>query len=243
MRNGLNDIKTVGIIGAMEEEITLFTKNMNNVRIKEKAGITFSIGDFLGMRVVAAESGIGKVNAAVCSQIMVDLFNVDCIVCCGVAGALDDRLQVGDVVVSTSVIQYDVDASTSGYEPGYIPRMNIREFLADKYLIDLAYKCSISRLRHNKVYLGKVLTGDRFVSDPDEKEKLRKTFNGSCVEMEGGAIGHACFLNDIPFVIIRSISDTADGRAAEDCRRFVHLAANNAYEVVSSIITHLKDFE
>jgi len=243
MRNGLNDIKTVGIIGAMKEEINLFTRNMNNVRVKEKAEKTFSIGDFLGMRVVAGESGIGKVNAAVCSQIMVDLFDVDCIVCCGVAGALDGRLQVGDVVISTSVIQYDVNASAFGYEPGCIPRMNIREFLADKNLIDLAYNCSISRLKHNKVYLGKVLTGDKFVSDSDEKERLRKTFNGSCVEMEGGAIGHVCFLNDIPFVIIRSISDTADGRATEDYRRFVHLAANNSYEIVSSIITHLKDLE
>ena len=243
MMNGLNDMKTVGIIGAMEEEIALFTKNMDNVCVKEKAGITFSIGDFLGMRVVVGKSGIGKVNAAVCSQVMIDLLDVDGILCCGVAGALDDRLQVGDVVISTSVIQYDVNVSAFGYEPGYIPRMNRREFLADKDLIDVAYNCSRSCLRYNKIYLGKVLTGDRFVSDPDEKERLRKTFNGSCVEMEGGAIGHVCFLNNIPFVIIRSISDTADGRAAEDYRRFVHLAANNSYEIVSSIITHLKDLE
>lgn len=243
MKTGRNKPVFVGIIGAMEEEINVFKKHMHNVKKVEKAGISYYKGLFSGVNVVVGQSGIGKVNAAVCTQIMIDLFEVDFIICCGVAGAVDNSIKIGDVVISTSAVQHDVIVSTFGYKPGQIPRMDVVEFPADEKLVKLAYKAGRSVLTQNRVHLGKVLTGDRFIQDTHEKTRLREVFEGSCVEMEGAAIAHVCYLNNLPYVIIRSISDTADGKASEDYDKFANLAVDNSFKIVRSLLKQIKDVE
>lgn len=223
----------------MQEEVECFVNHIDSLVTVEKAHLTFSSGRLNNKDVVVVMSGIGKVNAAISTQIMIDFFEIDGIICTGVAGGLDPRLAIGDVVVSEDLVQYDVDVSAFGYSPGHIPRLNIKNFLADARMVKKTLKIGKTLLRDNSVFVGRILSGDTFVSNPDFKTKLRTAFGGSCAEMEGAAIAQVCHLNKVPFVVIRSISDKADGVAAYDYKGFVEKAISNAFLIVNALVEDL----
>lgn len=228
----------VGIIGAMEEEITIVKDQMKVERIEKKAGMEFFKGNFHGKDIVAVKSGIGKVNAAVCTQILVDDFNVDLVINTGVAGAVNEKINPGDVVISTDLIQHDVDASVFGYEIGQIPRMNVLSFKADEKLVNLAIDAA-AKLNEYKVFKGRIISGDQGIGSLEKKKYFKEKFDAYAVEMEGAAIGQTCYINDIPFVVIRSISDRADGNADMDYDTFVNIAIDNSIVILTNIINRL----
>lgn len=226
----------IGIIGAMDEEIEILKDKIDIIQITEKAGMKFYEGKVNDKEIVLVRCGIGKVNAAICTQVLITYFNVEGVINTGVAGAIYDELEIGDIVVSQDVIQHDVDATAFGYKIGEIPRLDEYIFKADTRLIEITEKVSENKIADHKVYKGRILSGDVFIASPEAKERLWNLFKGYCVEMEGAAIGHTCYLNNIPFVILRAISDKADGSAHVNFTEFVHEAAKKSAEIVEKIV-------
>lgn len=229
----------IGIIGAMDEEVISLKRKMHVTKQEEIAGMEFFIGTVGEKEVVVVRCGIGKVNAAVCTQILVDLFNVDYVINTGVAGALYPELNIGDIVVSSDTVEHDMDASAVGNPRGEIPRMKKTYFEADARLIEAAKKAAESLRGERKVYVGRVASGDQFVCSMKVKEDIYTTFTAYCAEMEGAAIAHTCFLNQVPFVIIRAISDKADQSADVNFEEFVDVAAKNASRMIEGILHSL----
>jgi adenosylhomocysteine nucleosidase len=232
----------IGIIGALEMEIELLKDSLALEATLTKAGLEFYQGTLAGKEVVLVKSGIGKVNAALCTQILADEFAVDKVIFTGVAGAVDPELEVKDIVISTELIQHDVDVTAFGdCEPGEIPQVGTA-FVADEELIELAEKAGdkISAEEGLKVVTGRILSGDQFISDQEKVDWLRETFNGYCTEMEGAAVAQTAYLNEIPFLIIRSISDKADGEADISFDKFARQAANHSRQMVMEIINGLE---
>ncbi len=231
-------MKTIGIIGAMDIEIQKIKSELNVITTKNAAGIDFTLGTCEGSSVVLAMCGVGKVNAAVCAQIMIDLFAVDCIINTGVAGGLAHGLEIGDVVVSSDAMQHDMNVEGLGYAPGVIPDMEASLFEADEVLIETAKNalldCGL------KGVIGRVASGDVFVCDKALKESIIKNFKAACCEMEGGAIAQTCYLNRLPFVIIRAISDSADDSGSMDYPTFKKMAAENSARIVHYMIKNIR---
>ncbi|TCM99175.1 adenosylhomocysteine nucleosidase [Paenibacillus sp. BK033] len=227
----------IGIIGAMVEEIELLHQNVNVTNSVTKAGITYYEGQLHGKTVVFCKSGVGKVNAAVCTQILIDL-GVDSVLFTGVAGALDPRLNIGDIVVSSSCVQHDMDVTPLGFAKGVIPYQERSEFAADERLVKLATEAS-ERLFEGRSLVGKVLSGDQFIASRDTVRELYENMQGACAEMEGASVAHVCDLNEVPFVVIRSMSDKADGSAHVNYAEFTVTAANNSYAIIDDMIQHI----
>ncbi len=225
----------IGIIGAMAVEVAKIKELLADVTITTKAGMDFYEGTLFGKDVVIVRSGIGKVNAGICAQILVDIFNVDAIINTGIAGSLKNEINIADLVLSEDALQHDVDAVSFGYDIGVIPQMETSIFKADEKLITLAKSCCKIALDVN-TFTGRIVTGDQFISDKDKKDWLSSTFNGSCTEMEGAAIAQAAFLNNVPFLIIRAISDKADDSAHMDYPAFEALAIDNSVKLLCAMI-------
>lgn len=205
----------IGIIGAMEVEVqtlVAFMKECGGVREQNHSALKFYEGNVYGVNVVVVKSGIGKVNAAICTEVLISTFDVTHVINTGIAGALQKGLRVFDVVVSKDALYHDVDVTGFGYAPCVIPQMKESCFKADEMLIALAEKAfdEAEELKNHSCVVGRVATGDQFVSSVELKNKIAGLCNPSCVEMEGAAIAHACFLRDVPFVIIRTMSDMAE---------------------------------
>ena len=226
----------LGIIGAMEIEVNRIKEQMEDVSVTDKAGMSFFEGKWNGNDVVVVRSGIGKVNAAVCAQILVDTFYADAIINTGIAGSLKNEINIGDIVLSTDAIQHDMDAQGFGYAPGVIPQMEVSDFQADEKLIELAKKCCAEVCPDIQVFTGRVVSGDQFISDKKKKEWLSSQFEGLCAEMEGAAIAQAAYLNHVPFLIIRAISDKADDSATMDYPEFEAMAAENSVKLLADIV-------
>lgn len=229
----------IGIIGAMEEEVEILKGLMEIEETVNIAHMNFYIGKLDNKDIIIVRCGIGKVNAAICTQILASNFNVTHIINIGVAGALHEELNVGDIVISSDVIEHDFDARGFGHELGVIPRMDTHIFKADKMLIDIAFEASKEETIKHNTMIGRILSGDVFVACPDKKEFLWDNFKGYCTEMEGASIGHTSYLNNIPFVIIRAISDKADGTAHISFDEFVHEAAQNSSNMVKHIVNRI----
>ena len=210
----------LGIIGAMDEEVAKIKERLENVEVQTFGGMDFYKGNFEGKSVVVVRSGIGKVNAAVCAQILADRYQVSGIVNTGIAGSLMAKIDIGDIVLSTDALQHDMDATNFGYPAGQIPRMDVLSFPADPKLLALAKECCGRVNPEIHTYEGRVVSGDQFISDQKKKDWLIETFHGYCTEMEGAAIAQAGYLNGIPFLIIRAISDKADNSANVDYPTF-----------------------
>lgn len=228
-------MKKTGIIGAMPEEIENFQENMKNINTIKKANITFFEGELNGSPMVLCQSGVGKVNAAVCTQVLIDKFNIDQIIFTGVAGALHPELEIGDIVISTAARQHDIDASALGFEKGTIPFAKRSIFRADEQLVDLALKAS-SEVSDGKTVLGLILSGDQFIAAGELSKGLYEQYNGFCTEMEGAAVAQVCDMNSIPFVIVRSMSDKADGSAEVNFAEFTKLASKRSFEIVDTML-------
>ncbi|MDO5695483.1 MAG: 5'-methylthioadenosine/adenosylhomocysteine nucleosidase [Eubacteriales bacterium] len=221
-----------GIIGAMAQEVEALTEGMESVTIREIAGRKFYVGRYHGCDVVVVESGIGKVNAAVTAQILIDRFEIRSLINTGIAGALSPRVNIGDVILSTDVAQYDVDVTAFGHAPGQIPGMAMRTWTASDFLREAAAGVQIGG---GRIYAGRIITGDRFLADDTEKRHLYQLWQADCVEMEGAAIAQTASMNNIPFLVVRSISDKADGTADMDYDRFCGIASANSLAVINHL--------
>lgn len=232
-------MKRIGIIGAMDLEVEHLKGEMQISRIVDKAGMEFYTGTLKGVDVVIVRSGIGKVNAGLCAQILADVFQVTHIINTGVAGSLNAKLDIGDILISRDALYHDVDVRIFGYQLGEVPQMGCREFKADKAMIEAAVSSCKEVNPDIHVEVGRILSGDQFISDKAKKETLIADFQGDCTEMEGAAIAHSAFLNKIPFVIIRAISDKADDSAEMDYPTFEREAAKHSAKLVEHMITLL----
>ena len=232
-------MRKIGIIGAMDEEVNRLKEAMKNIQIKSIASMNFYEGSLEGAPLVVVRSGIGKVNAALCTQILIDRYDVEIVINTGVAGSLRNEINIADIVLSTDALQHDMDASGFGYEMGVIPRMEKSIFTADIDLVNKAKRVCDEILPSLGVYTGRVLSGDQFVSDSKKKEWLIDTFDGYCTEMEGAAIAQAAYLNNIPFLIIRAISDKADHSAEMDYSEFEALAIDNTVKLLTELVKQI----
>lgn len=227
----------IGIIGAMELEVETLKAQMQVERKTTKAGMEFYEGILGAANVVVVRCGIGKVNAGICVQILVDLFDVTHIINTGVAGSLNAGLDIGEIIISKDVIHHDVDVRVFGYPLGEVPQLGCREFVADEKMVELAVEaCKEAGL---KTTTGRIVSGDQFISSSEVKNHLIENFAADCAEMEGASIAHASYLNKVPFVIIRAISDKADGSAEMDYPTFEKEAAHHCAEITKSFVQKL----
>jgi adenosylhomocysteine nucleosidase len=229
-------MKKIGIIGAMELEVETLKAEMAVTNVVEKAGMSFFEGCLNGAEVVIVRSGVGKVNAALCTQILADVFRVTHIINTGVAGSLNAALNIGDILISTDALHHDVDATIFGYRPGEVPQLGMREFTADETLAKLAKAACEKTNPDISSAFGRVLSGDQFIADKATKQRLIALYQGDCTEMEGASIAHGAALNKIPFVIIRAISDKADDSAQVDYPIFEAAAAKHSAALVRELV-------
>lgn len=229
----------LGIIGAMAEEVASLKDQMEGVEIHTAAKMDFYAGKLRGKDVVIVRSGIGKVNAAICSQILVDRYHVDGIINTGIAGSLRNQINIGDIVLSKDTVQHDMDATGFGYQVGQIPQMEVSVFEGDPRMIQVAKQCCSQVIPEIGVHVGRVVSGDQFISDKEKKNWLLNTFEGFCTEMEGAAIAQTAYLNQIPFVVIRAISDKADDSAGMDYAEFEAKAIEHSVKLVTAMVEQL----
>ena len=226
----------LGIIGAMDEEVARIKEQLDEVWVETRAGMDFYKGKLGGKGVVVVRSGIGKVNAAICTQILADIYQVSGVVNTGIAGSLKAEIDIGDIVLSSDALQHDMDATGFGYAPGQVPRVDTLSFPGDAGLIRLAEECCRQVNPDIHTFVGRVVSGDQFISDKEKKDWLVKTFAGYCTEMEGAAIAQACYLNRIPFLIVRAISDKADDSASVDYSVFEEKAIEHSVKLLAELI-------
>lgn len=232
-------MKTIGIIGAMEVEVAILKEKMEDVRIIKKASMDFYEGIIAGKKVVVVRSGIGKVNAGICAQILADVFSVDAIINTGIAGSLNKNINIGDIVLSTDVVQHDMDATGFGYRKGQIPQMPVFFFNADDNLRRLAAEVCKKVNPDIQVFEGRIASGDQFVCDQDVKNRIVSEFSAYATEMEGAAIGQAAYLNEIPFLVVRAISDKADGSAQMDYSEFEKAAVDHSVRLTLNMLARI----
>ena len=233
-------MKKLGIIGAMTVEIEALKSQMCNMTTTEKAGMTFFEGTLEGLSVVLVVCGVGKVNAAMCVQILCDCFDVTHIVNTGVAGSLCAELDIGDFVISTSSMYHDFDCHSLNpdYPVGQVPGLDVHAFPADETLVELAYKAA-QYIHPGHARKGTVASGDQFVCDKQQKNEIVANTGALCTEMEGAAISHAAWRNGVPFVVIRAISDKADDSAQMDYPTFEAIAAKRCAAVTQRLAKNM----
>lgn len=229
----------IGIIGAMEQEVSRLKEMMEDVSITHRASMDFYEGALKGKRIVVVRSGIGKVNAGMCAQILADVFRVEAIINTGIAGSLNNAVNIGDIVLSTDVVHHDMNAVGFGYAKGQIPQMDVFSFQADAELRNVAAKACHEVNPEIQVFEGRIASGDQFVCDQKVKDEITNEFGAFAVEMEGAAIGQAAWLNRIPFLVIRAISDKADGSAHVDYPAFEAAAIEHSVKLTARMIENL----
>lgn len=229
----------IGIIGAMEEEVAALKESMEIQEIKEIASMNFCKGKLNGKEVVVVRSGIGKVNAGICAQLLITVFGAEKVINTGIAGSLDSRIDIGDMVISTDSLHHDMDAVAFGYPKGEVPRLGTLSFPADPEMIKLAKEVNEEINPEIHTFTGRVVTGDKFVSSQKDKEKIKKYFDPLCTEMEGAAIAQAAYLNKVPYVIIRAISDKADNSATMDYPTFEKQAICHSVKLIMHMIPRM----
>lgn len=227
----------IGIIGAMQIEVDALCEKMTDKKKETLSGIDFYVGKLCKKDVVIAKCGIGKVFAAICAQTMIIRFNADIIINTGVAGSLDKRLGIKDIAVSTACVEHDMDTSPLGDPIGLISGINIVEIPTDKELcqmvLDAAAELGVGALA------GVIATGDQFIGNAEKKRQISESFSAIACEMEGGAVAHVAYVNSVRCVIIRSISDNADGSAEIDYPEFTRAAAAVSAAVTTSLVDRL----
>ena len=234
-----NKTAAVGIIGAMDVEVAALKKAANITETSRIAAMEFCEGSLGGTRVVIVKCGMGKVNAGICAQTLIDRFGCTRILNTGVAGSLDNRIDIGDIVVSTDAVQHDFDVEAIGFQKGEIPYTGLYAFPADKALHAAAAEAVRKAAPEVQVFEGRVCSGDQFISTSKQKETIVSHFGGLCCEMEGAAIAQVCYLNDTPYVAIRAISDKEGDSQAVDFQTFAAEAAANCARIVQYMVENL----
>ena len=229
----------LGIIGAMDVEVATLKEKMEQVTTVNKAGTVYFDGLLSGMPAVVVQCGIGKVNAALCAQILCDCFGVSHIVNTGIAGSLDPQLDIGDLLISKDVIYHDFDLRFWGRPIGQVPGMDVTAFPADESLCAAAHAAA-EEVNPGHSALGRIASGDQFICSKEQKERIIADTGAMCAEMEGAAIAHAAYKNGIPFVIIRAISDKADDSAEMDYPTFEAIAAQRCAAVTMKLAETLQ---
>ena len=233
-------MKKLGIIGAMTVEVALLKENMANMAVSTHAGMEFCSGKLGGLDTVVVQCGVGKVNAAMCAQILCSVFGVTHLVNTGIAGSLNAELDIGDLVVSRDAMYHDFDCVHFGYEMGKVPGMDVVAFPADEKLCACAFAAA-EMVNPGHTKSGRVASGDQFVSRKEQKEHIIAVSGALCTEMEGAAIAHTAYRNGVPFVILRAISDKADDSANMDYPTFEALAADRCAQVTMNLARQLKN--
>ena len=226
----------VGIIGAMEEEVGTLKGAMDGMKVTKIAEMEFCEGKLGGRNVVVVQCGMGKVNAGICAQTLINCFGVDRIINTGVAGSLTEELSINDFVVSVDAVQHDYDVSAIGFRKGEIPYTGMVAFPADEQLRARAVEAVRRAAPASKVLEGRVCSGDQFIAGAEQIVRITSEFGGLCAEMEGAAIAQVCYLIETPFVIIRAISDGSDGTAFEE---FQEEAARECAGAVLAMVAEL----
>ena len=227
----------IGIIGAMEAEVAILKETMEIEEVVEYAGMNFCKGLLNGKEVVVVRSGIGKVNAGICAQILVDKFQV--LINTGVAGSLDAAIDIGDIVISTAAVQHDMDATAFGDPLGQVPQMDTFLFPADEQLVKKAKEVNEKVNPDIHTFTGIVASGDQFIASKEAKDRIVTNFHALCAEMEGAAIAHAAYLNKVSCVIIRAISDKADNSAVMDYPEFEKRAIKQNVRLVTELVAEI----
>lgn len=224
----------LGIIGAMDIEINSIKSKIEAPAKSTLAGVEFTCGYINGVMVAVAVCSPGKVNAALCTQAMIDNFDVDEIINVGVGCSLADNVVIKNIVIADSVVQYDIDITALGEPRGFINGLNMIRVETDKNISD-----SLARIAINsgeKIHRGIIASGDTFIADDKLKATIKENFGAICGEMEGGAIGHVCKANNVPFSVLRSISDGGDENAQIDYPQFKKIAAEKSTAIIMKYI-------
>ncbi len=225
----------LGLISAMRVEMELIAAALENGQTMHIGGMEFQTGLLWGREAVLCVCGPGKVNAAMCTQAMIQRFQPEAVLNLGVAGSLSDTINIGDVVVGTYAVQHDMDTTPLGDPPGFISGVNRIQLLLDDMLQDKLRR-ALSALPDIKGALGGIATGDQFLHDASRRDRVREQFHALCCEMEGGAVAHVCHVNGVPCAIVRAISDNADGGSDVDFMQFVKHAAENSVRLVKRFL-------
>lgn len=228
-------MKYIGIIAAMNEEIASIKKLMTDISIEEIYELQFIKGSINKNKVVLVKSGVGKVNAARTTQILIDNFDLEYIINVGTAGGLNEEINIGDIVIADKLVQHDFDITAGGHEKGYITNTG-KYFYSDKNLIEKTKKIMKEMNGDFNQFIATIATGDIFVQDIQVKDKIKKDFNADCTEMEGAAIAQVCSLNSIPFIVIRAISDKPNGNNSIDFEKYLELACERYAKFIDIFI-------
>jgi len=231
---------SLAVMSAMAEEIEHYLDACAITGTRERAGLTFHEATYHGHDLVLVKAGVGKVNAAMCAQLLIDDFDADAVICTGSAGALHEGLDIGDIVIAEDCVQHDVRVDFLGLPPGQIPFSNLRFFTAAPPLVKHASEVDVP---DHTLRVGRVCTGDTFIQDEERRNEIREELEGDCVEMEGAAVGQVCTLNDIPFLLVRAISDRADGSSDVDFQDFLYEAAQSSARIVLHLLETMEGTE
>jgi adenosylhomocysteine nucleosidase len=226
----------IGIIGAMDVEVAGLIEFMENIKKETISSTVYYEGTLQGKNVVVAKCGVGKVHAAVCAQTMILKYKPDVIINTGVAGSLNSKLDIADLVISDSVVQHDMDTSGIGDPIGLISGVNLINIPCPKDLVEQIEK-SAKTIEDTNVIVGTIASGDQFICNQDKRDYIVKHFDALCAEMEGAAIGHVCYLNNVDFCIVRAISDKADGSAHMDFPTFAKIAAKKSTQLINTFLS------
>ncbi|MGW9856581.1 adenosylhomocysteine nucleosidase [Staphylococcus hominis] len=229
----------IGIIGAMEEEVAILKNKLINLNEIVVAHVKFYRGQINNKEVVLTQSGIGKVNAAISTTLLIEKFNPTLIINTGSAGALDESLSVGDILISNNVMYHDVNATAFGYEIGQIPQMPA-QFEASKQLLQLTEK--VVKQQNLTAKIGQIVSGDSFIGSSEQRLNIKRQFsNAMAVEMEATAIAQTCYQFNLPFIVTRAVSDLANGEAEISFEEFLGKAAQSSSNIVEQLVKEIQN--
>ena len=229
-------MKRIGIIGAMDAEVSLLKASITDQKTEVIAQMEFVSGKMGGTEAVVVKCGMGKVNAGICAHTLINRYGVSEVINTGVGGSLDNRIDIGDIVVSTDAVQHDFDVRVIGFQRGEIPYTGLYAFPADPSLIEAVVKAVRDTAPEVKVFEGRVCSGDQFIASSEQKKTIIDNFGGLCCEMEGAAIAQTCYLNQTPYVIIRAISDKADHSEEVSFEKFAEAAGKHCAAIVKTMV-------
>ena len=228
--------KYVGIIAAMPEEMEAIKMKMSNLKEKNILNLKFFDGKIGNQKIILVKSGVGKVNAARTTQIMIDKFDIDYIINIGSAGSINDEIKYGDIVIGKFVLQHDFDITAFGHEKGYISNIGVKLESNTKLIKRCEYVIKNMKEDSYKCVVGTIATGDIFCTSKKMKDKIRTKFNADCVEMEGAAIAQVAYLSNTPFIIIRSISDSPNEENQIDFNKYLKMAADRCAIFIENLM-------
>ncbi len=230
----------IGIIGAMTVEVQMLKDMMQNVNVAKVSGIEYYAGIISDVEVVVAQAGVGKVNAAICTEAMILKYEPSAIINIGVAGGLATALKVGDIAIADTVVEHDMDTSALGDPIGFISGIDIINIPCGGWVTE-ALGVAAQKIDGISTLCGTIVSGDQFISSKEKKTELVNRFGAIATEMEGASIGHVCYMNDVPFGVLRAISDSADDEADMSFNEFCEMAAKNSLKVILSFLETVKE--